>query len=179
MTIFDPSDDYLDSPRRPRREPYDESQYETFVQSVLDALGLGVYTVDLSFVPAEDIRNLNKLYRGKDYPTDVLSFPLCEWPSPLLVSDAALQQKSAHAIEEPLLGDIVICPEIAATQAAEIGQSMDREICFLIVHGILHLCGHDHEESADETLMIEQQQLLMKRLYTDALAADFGAGEGQ
>ena len=67
-----------------------------------------------------------------------------------------------------MIGDIVISPEDALRNAENIGHSLDRETCFLLVHGFLHLCGHDHEEPEQERLMLEQQKLVMDYLETVA-----------
>jgi len=88
--------------------------------------------ISLSFCSAEEIQELNKKYRDKDYVTDVLSFP------------------AGTGIELPVLGDIVICVTRAQEQAHELGHSLKRELAFLFVHGLLHLLGYDHEISEDE-----------------------------
>ena len=68
---------------------------------------------------------------------------------------------------EPL-GDLVIALDVAAENAQNIGQSLDREVCFLLVHGILHLCGHDHIKKTEEKLMLACQRRLMKILGEDS-----------
>ena len=94
--------------------------------------------VSISIVSADEIRLLNRDYRGKDTSTDVLSFPV----------NANLAVGAGCP-----LGDIVICIEIAKLQADEFGHSFDRELAFLLVHGVLHLLGYDHETPEDETKM--------------------------
>ncbi len=89
--------------------------------------------ISLSFCSAEEIQKLNCQYRAKDYVTDVLSFP------------AAID-----GVDLPVLGDIVICAAQAEKQAEELGHSLERELAFLFVHGLLHLLGYDHEVSEDE-----------------------------
>jgi len=93
--------------------------------------------LSLLFADTDEIQELNLNYRGIDSPTDVLSFPMME---PLL------------------LGDIVICREIAESQAVEYGHSSGREIAFLFTHGLLHLLGYDHGEAmrAAEEDILEQ-----------------------
>jgi probable rRNA maturation factor len=61
----------------------------------------------------------------------------------------------------------VICLDIALENAEKIGQSLDREVCFLLVHGVLHLCGHDHEWEEDEVLMLEDQRKVMDSFNRD------------
>jgi probable rRNA maturation factor len=108
----------------------------------------------------EGIRELNREYRGKDSPTDVLSFPLYG------------PDEDIEIIEEGRaeLGDIVISLERAAAQAEEIGNTFEREVMFLCVHSVLHLLGWDHETSeADERAMIEKQQAVMASLDCEML----------
>jgi probable rRNA maturation factor len=111
--------------------------------------------ISLTFVDNEGIRELNRTYRDKDSATDVLSFPLYDF----------------HAGETPLgdgcveLGDIVLSLERAKEQAAELGNSYEREAAFLCVHSVLHLLGYDHERSAeDEEIMCSRQREIMKKL---------------
>jgi len=95
------------------------------------------------------IRELNKQYRNIDKPTDVLSFPL------LAVGEAPPQDEAF------LLGDIIISAERAAEQAREFNHSLNREIIFLFVHGLLHLLGYDHETAEDEEEMCAKQKEIM------------------
>jgi len=106
------------------------------------------YEVSLSFVMNEEIQALNRDYRGKDQPTDVLSFPM-DMPD-----DAP----------EKLLGDIVISVEKMLEQAAEYGHSADREMIYLVVHSTLHLMGYDHMTPEDKLLMREKEETIMERL---------------
>lgn len=105
--------------------------------------------VSVNFVSGGEIQKLNSEFRKIDKKTDVLSFP-------------NLNKKTTQKLEEfqgevfdgqLFLGDIVICKDVARTQAKEYGHSMKREICFLALHGLLHLLGYDHIESEDEKLM--------------------------
>jgi probable rRNA maturation factor len=66
-----------------------------------------------------------------------------------------------------MLGDIVISPSDAQKNADDIGQSLERELLFLMVHGILHLCGYDHQRSTDEQKMLQQQTLIINSLTSD------------
>lgn len=112
--------------------------------------------VSVSFVDNEAIHKLNLEYREKDKPTDVLSFPM--WEKEELSDGSALD---GHAVT---LGDIIISAEKAKSQAEEYGHSLEREICFLSVHSILHLLGYDHETSEeDEAYMkTKQEDVLIK-----------------
>ncbi len=101
------------------------------------------FEVSVTIVTNDKIRALNAEYRGKDVPTDVLSFPMDEFDD------------TSHV--EPL-GDIVISIERAKKQAEEYGHSLMRELCFLTAHSTLHLLGYDHENGDEERLIMEQKQ---------------------
>lgn len=98
----------------------------------------------------EEIQELNHRFRGMDKPTDVLSF--------------AGSEGGELVLGEPdeFLGDIAISLPAAARQAEEIGHSVERELAFLTVHGILHLLGYDHIEQSDEIVMRERQRRIME-----------------
>ena len=97
--------------------------------------------ISLSFVDNEKIHELNKEYRGKDAPTDVLSFPMFE--------NGEIEYDDES--DEPCaIGDIVISLEKAVDQAEEYGHSLEREAAFLAVHSVLHLLGFDHEVSEED-----------------------------
>ncbi len=106
--------------------------------------------VSVSFVDNESIHKLNLEYREKDKPTDVLSFPM--WEKEELLEGSALD---GHAVT---LGDIIISAEKAQAQAEEYGHSIEREICFLSVHSILHLLGYDHETSEEDEIYMKTKQ---------------------
>jgi len=97
------------------------------------------------------MRTLNEQYRGKRGTTDVLSFPMLEGPFPDL--------------QPELLGDIVISIPVAEKQARDAGHSLAREIETLLVHGLLHLVGYDHEQGRTEARrMRRKERMLLKRL---------------
>lgn len=107
------------------------------------------YEISLLITNDETIHLLNKEYRQKDKPTDVLSFPM---------------------EDDIMLGDIVISLDTAKNQAQEREIGLDREIAFLFIHGLLHLLGYDHETSAeDEKEMFALQEEILKKLI------DYGA----
>ena len=105
-----------------------------------------VTEVSISFMDKNEIQALNRDHRGKDTATDVLSFP---------VNDAL-----AIGPGRPL-GDIAICMDIARQQAEEYGHSLERELAFLVVHGMLHLLGYDHETPEDEAKMCAAQDEIL------------------
>ncbi|MBV8074056.1 MAG: rRNA maturation RNase YbeY [Candidatus Eremiobacteraeota bacterium] len=105
-------------------------------QRLLDAAGRPGATLSLSLVDDAAIRELNRRFRGKDRPTDVLSFPMDD---------------------ERLLGDVVISVETARRQAEAYDAPLEREIERLLIHGILHLLGHDHHRR-EERLRMEKEE---------------------
>lgn len=114
--------------------------------------------VDVTVVDDESIRQLNRGYREIDTPTDVLSFSLLEEAEgePEIIYEGGE--------ETLLLGDIVISAEAVARQAEEYGHSVTRELCFLVVHGILHLLGYDHETVEAEQVMEDKQKEILAEL---------------
>jgi len=116
--------------------------------------------VSVTFTDNEKIRVLNREYRQKDTPTDVLSFPLIDWDAD---TDEGMDDGSSFF---PLvLGDIVISLEKAHAQAIEYDQTLIREVSFLAIHSTLHLLGYDHETSAeDEKEMFGIQDIIIEML---------------
>lgn len=110
-------------------------------------------TADLSvlFVDEDAMAALHEKWLGLPGPTDVMSFPMDE-----------LRQGSPDALTPPgMLGDIVICPSVAARQAQNAGHGLEEEMLLLTTHGILHLLGYDHAEPEDEAVMFEMQRRLL------------------
>jgi probable rRNA maturation factor len=106
--------------------------------------------VSVTFVTNEKIQEINREYRGKDQPTDVISFAMEE------LGEGEIQ---LNGLDIPrILGDIIISVSKADEQAAEYGHSFKRELGFLAVHGFLHLLGYDHETSEDEKIMFSKQK---------------------
>lgn len=104
--------------------------------------------VSVSFVGDEEIRDLNRDYRGVDKSTDVLSFPM----------------EDEFIIDNRILGDVIINTRRVMEQAEELGHSHERELSYLTVHSILHLLGYDHIEDEDKREMREREKLSMKEL---------------
>ena len=117
--------------------------------------------VNVSFVKGEKIRELNKLFRGVDKVTDVLSFPLLDIKYPQKLSEFEEEVSPDGVLR---LGDIVICKERAKEQARQFGHSLKREIAFLSLHGLLHLLGFDHIEKEDEKVMNEVSEKILASL---------------
>ena len=104
--------------------------------------------VSVSFIGDDEIRDLNREYRGVDKSTDVLSFPMDD----------------EFIIDNRILGDVIINTRRVMEQAEELGHSNERELSYLTVHSILHLLGYDHMEDEDKKEMREREKLAMKEL---------------
>jgi len=109
--------------------------------------------IGLTFVDNVTIQKLNRQYRGNDVPTDVLSFPQDD-------DDGFIVPEGLPRV----LGDIVISLPRAAEQAAEYGHSLEREVVYLSVHGLLHLLGYDHENSEEKNQMRQREEEVMTRI---------------
>ena len=110
--------------------------------------------VSLMFTDDETIHEMNREYRGIDRPTDVLSFALEEGE----------EEEIYGGPEENLLGDIIISVETATRQAEEYGHSVEREMAFLALHGMLHLLGSDHMEEEERKEMRAQEEAILASL---------------
>ena len=118
--------------------------------------------VSLNFVSDEEIHRLNKEFRNVDKVTDVLSFPnLNKTPNEKLK-----KFKKSYDFDEGLLflGDIVISKNMAKAQAKEYEHSITREVCFLALHGFLHLLGFDHIKEEDERIMNKIQDKILSEV---------------
>ena len=118
----------------------------------------GPAEISVTFVNNEQIHELNRQYRGKDMPTDVLSFPMVEYAEP---GDFDFLEDREDCFDpesgELVLGDIVISKDKVLEQAQAYGHSVQREFAFLIAHSVLHLTGYDHI-GEDERLVMEKKQ---------------------
>ena len=121
-------------------------KFKKIAETILDLLEQSSAELSVALVGNEEIRKLNRKFRGKDYATDVLSFPVeNDLPGP-----------------ERLLGDVIISVEKAREQAKERGRTFDEEMITLLVHGIVHLLGYDHERSPKDSRAMNR---LEKRIY--------------
>ncbi len=151
-------------------EAVDTGRWARLASAVLDAEGVrDDVELSLLFVDEEAIATLNLRFLDREGPTDVLAFPIDDDVLDL----ARLAQVSGPAPcpgggPDPddfpgLLGDVVICPAVAARNAAERGRSLDDELALLVVHGILHLLGMDHVADADAEAMEARERELLDR----------------
>lgn len=146
---------------------YDETtkvtnEQQKLVESLLkfagDHLNLPEDTeMSVTFTDNKGIQTINRDYRGKDQPTDVISFALeDEVEGEDAINFDLLDEKMPRNI-----GDIIISIDKTAEQAADYGHSFDRELGFLALHGFLHLNGYDHMEFADEKEMFDLQKVIL------------------
>ena len=112
-------------------------------QAALNALGCPDSELSILLLDDPQIANLNKAYLNREGPTNVIAFPMQEGP---------FAEVTPH-----LLGDVVISLETAEREGAAAGISMEERLAELLVHGILHLCGYDHEVSEEEELRMEEK----------------------
>ena len=147
---------FIDETNRLSKDNLEE--VENLLQFAADYLKIPEDTeMSLSFMDNSGIQVINRDYRGKDAPTDVISFALeeeGEEEMPIIFEDEA-------ELFPRNLGDIIISTERAAEQAVEYGHSFERELGFLAVHGFLHLNGYDHMEPADEKEMFGLQKEIL------------------
>jgi len=120
-------------------------------QAILAVVGQADAELSLALIGNVEMQKLNAKFRGKDYPTDVLSFPMADILSP-----------AGH-----LLGDVIISVEKARQQAKERGRSRDEELVTLLIHGIVHLLGYDHERSAQDARAMKRLENKIYRKLCD------------
>lgn len=132
---------------------------ETYLAGMLANLvkipdGTETIELSLSLLPESEMRGVNMQYRGIDSATDVLSFPLWEEDEHSLFSPP-------EEWETLPIGDIVICPELVAAAAEEAEKSFIEEFTLVLCHGVLHLCGFDHDSEESEKKMWETQDAMV------------------
>jgi probable rRNA maturation factor len=149
--------------------PIDVARWAELARQVLEARGVkGECEVSLLFVDEAAMATLNEQFLGKPGPTDVLSFPIEDEPAPTGRSPDLGGTGPGSSAEQgalTLLGDVVICPAVAARNATEHGASFDDEVALLVVHGLLHLLGLDHEDDAEAERMEALEQQLLQRFH--------------
>ena len=130
-----------------RRVTFDQARLDRQARAILSDVGEAAAELGILFVGDQRMRNLNRQYRGKDRTTDVLAFAMREAP---------------HS-SSTVLGDVVIAVPTAVRQAKEGQRSLDEELTVLLVHGILHLCGYDHERSEKEARRMQRRERMILR----------------
>ena len=152
----------------------DVKRFGELARRVLEAVSLkGDVEVSLLFVDEGSMAELNERFLGEEGPTDVLAFPIEDEPEPAGRSpdEGGTGPGGPTELDEIplLLGDVVVCPAVAARNASDHGVGTDNEMELLVVHGILHLLGMDHED--------DEEALLRERRQSDLLAR-FGSSGG-
>ena len=129
----------------------DEEILKSLANFALQKLGIHPDSeLSISLVDEDEMSSLHMRWLNESGPTDVLSFPMDEL-------------KPESAVNGPgILGDIVLCPKFAEAQAKSAGQTLEKEIELLMVHGVLHLLGFDHRESDETTIMFSQQDEILR-----------------
>ena len=146
--------DYIDESNVVKEE--DQQLIESLLQYAAKAEGItDECELSVTFVDNEAIRQINREYRGKDAPTDVIS---------LAMEEMGEDEIEIVGADMPrMLGDIIISVDRTKEQAEEYGHSFQRELGFLALHGFLHLLGYDHIEKEDEIVMFTKQKDILER----------------
>jgi probable rRNA maturation factor len=142
--------------------PVDVARWVELARHVLVAEGVaGDAELSLLFVDEPTISGLNRRFMDADGPTDVLAFPIDD-----PVDEAAVRTDTRSMGPAPLLlGDVVVCPAVAERQAPEHAGSYHDELALLVVHGVLHVLGHDHAGVAEAATMQARERELLQRFH--------------
>ena len=140
--------------------PVDASRWACLARAVLEAEGVSDQAeLSVVFVDEQAMADLNRRYAGDDVPTDVLAFP---------IDDAA----SASHPGPVMVGDVVICPAVAAHNAPARAGGYEDELALLVVHGVLHLLGMDHAEAGEAEVMQRRERELLARFHLSPARAE-------
>lgn len=152
-------------------EPVDARKWAALASQVLGAEGVSAMEMSMMFVDEEAIAALNQRFLDRKGPTDVLAFPIDDDMIDLVrLAEVSGPAPGPGGRRDPddlpgLLGDVIICPSVARTNAEARGRSVDDEVALLVVHGILHLLGMDHVDDAEAEAMEKREQELLERFY--------------
>ncbi len=161
MFVADEQDDH----------PVDVTRWSRLAEQVLGAMGVGGEAeLSVLFVASDVMAGLNERFLDGSGPTDVLSFPIDDdvvelgrWPDPTTTGP---DRSSVEPAEAPLLlGDVVICPAVAAANAPGHAGTYDDELALLVVHGVLHVLGMDHADTAEVAAMQRRERELLDRFH--------------
>lgn len=147
--------------------PVELERWTALARAILATRGLrGHVEVSLLFVDRQTIASLNERFLGESEPTDVLAFPIEDEPPrrDRLVDVGGTGPGDGRSDDDlVLLGDVVICPAVAGEHAAREGVPLEDELALLVVHGILHLLGMDHQDEGEAEAMERLQRELLER----------------
>jgi len=159
-------------------QPVDLERWVALARDVLSARGVkGPSEVSLLFVDEDSIASLNEQFLARRGPTDVLAFPIEDDPAPGgRFPDVGGNGPGSEPNPAPLtlLGDVVICPAVAARNAPAHQGTYDDELALLVVHGLLHLLGMDHEVDEQAEKMERLEASLLARFHRPAAPAEAG-----
>jgi probable rRNA maturation factor len=157
----------------------DEPALAALARFVLDELRIHpLALLSVMLVDAPTIADLHQRWLGEEGPTDVLSFPMDELRPPPPGSDRGDRSRGTDPDAEPVvLGDVILCPEVATEQAREAQRPVAEELELLCTHGILHLLGFDHAEPDERATMFGLQDRLLDSWRAERAAAQDGAGQ--
>ena len=139
---------------RQARVPVDRQRIGAAARRILKTLGYEGYELTIVLADDREITRLNRQYLRRDRPTNVISFPMMDG--------------TAASLRAKMLGDVVISTETANRDAAEVGKKAKEEVLFLLVHGILHLVGYDHEKGREERVAMEAKERELFALLKDS-----------
>ena len=150
-----------------RRVAFDQARLVRLARAILSDVGEASAELGVLFVGDQRMRGLNRRYRGKDCTTDVLAFAMREsfTPHASRFDKLTVPSQVEGRLTPDMLGDVVIAVPTAVRQAKQGQRSLDEELTALLVHGILHLCGYDHERSEkDARRMQRRERMILSRL---------------
>lgn len=148
--------------------PVDLERWRALALGALQSCGVrGGAELSLAFVDRETMAELNARFMGKTGPTDVLAFPLDEQvtesaPGPGQISRGPARTEPARSDAPLLLGDVLVCPAVAREQAPSHAGNLDDELALLVVHGVLHVLGHDHDDDAAAARMQDRERRILE-----------------
>ena len=149
----------------------DVERWQSLAGDVLRAEGVrGLAELALIFIGEAEMAELNEDYMGKQGPTDVLSFPIDAAEAEIVLHNQPPSRGPDRSPPDPgdmplLLGDVVVCPAVAAAQASTHAGTLDDELALLVVHGILHVLGHDHETADQAVVMRAKEMALLEEFH--------------
>ena len=129
-------------------ETPDAEQIRSWVSAVFTILKRSPLALTVRVVGEEEMAKLNGRYRGRKQPTNVLSFPFDDLPG----------------VSSGILGDILVCPAVLRREVADSTTSLDAHWAHMVIHGVLHLCGYDHQSDRDATVMEGLERDVLKVL---------------
>lgn len=143
-------------------EPPEPAALTAWARAALVGAGRSDAMITLRVVGEDEGRALNRVYRGRDHSTNVLSFPFAEVPPEALAEMGG-----------PYLGDLALCAPVVRHEAREQGKPLQAHWAHMVVHGVLHLAGHDHQDDAGAAAMETRERVILAGLgFPDPYAAE-------